>query len=120
MIESLAHAPQLPYHKRKLVLIFAAMRSFADDLRLAGWTVDYYRERESYEAPLAEHVARYRPERLRTMRQSEYGVDAGLRALVDAHGCELQITEHANFISTAGDFERLYHQHDGTSGVEPT
>jgi deoxyribodipyrimidine photolyase-related protein len=108
MIESLARARQLPYHKRKLVLIFAAMRSFADDLRSAGWTVDYYRERDSYDAPLAEHVARYRPERFRTMMQSEYGVDAKLRTLADAHGCELQIAEHANFISTAEEFERLF------------
>jgi deoxyribodipyrimidine photolyase-related protein len=42
------------------------------------------------------------------MMQSEFGVDAGLRSLVAAHGCELEITEHANFISTAAEFERLF------------
>ncbi len=108
MIESLAHARRLPFHKRKLVLIFAAMRGFADDLRSAGWTVDYYEERDNDEAPLAEHVARYGPRRIRTMMQSEFGVDARLRALADVHECAFETTEHANFVSTAAEFERLF------------
>jgi len=108
MIESLARARQLPYHKRKLVLIFAAMRSFADDLRAAGWHVDYYRERENYEGPLAEHVARFAPARILAMTQSEFGVDARLAELTGALGLELETTEHANFISTGAEFERLF------------
>jgi len=37
MIESLARSREKPYHKRKLVLIYAAMRGFAADLRRDGW-----------------------------------------------------------------------------------
>ena len=29
------------HHKRKIALIFSAMRHFADELRAAGWSVDY-------------------------------------------------------------------------------
>jgi len=108
MIESLARARQQPYHKRKLVLIFATMRGFADDLRHAGWNVDYHAERDDFATPLAEHVAQHRPQRFRTMAQSEYGVDADLRAAVAKHGLDLEITPHANFISTAAEFAELF------------
>lgn len=108
MIESLARARQLPYHKRKLVLIFAAMRGFADDLRSDGWQVDYYRERDDYVAPLAEHVAAHEPARFRMMAQSEFGVTERLTAAVGRHGLPVEVLPHANFISTEADFEELF------------
>ena len=107
-VESIARSREVPYHKRKLVLIFAAMRSFADDLRADGWTVDYRAEREDYEHPFREHVARYRPDRIRTMTQTQYGLDAALRAFAADLGHDLEITEHANFISTAAEFDELF------------
>ena len=73
MIESLARGRERPYHKRRLVLIFAAMRGFADDLRTAGWHVDYFAERDDYAGPLAEHVAAFAPERMRMMTLADYG-----------------------------------------------
>ena len=80
MIESLARSRRLPYHKRKLVLIFAAMRAYADDLRRDGWRVDYHAERDDFETPLAEHIARNRPARVRMMAQSEHGVAEAMTA----------------------------------------
>ncbi|MBD5632999.1 MAG: cryptochrome/photolyase family protein, partial [Candidatus Eremiobacteraeota bacterium] len=108
IVESLARARQLPYHKRKLVLIFATMRGFADDLRRDGWTVDYHAERDDYETPLGEHVARHKPARFRMMTQSEYGVDARLSALVAKHGLAMEITPRANFISNRAEFAELF------------
>jgi hypothetical protein len=108
MIESIAHARERPSHKRKLVLLFAAMRGFADDLRAAGWTVDYYAECASFESALAAHVARYRPARFAMMSQSDYGVNARLTALVAHHGLPVEIAPHVNFISTAADFNAVF------------
>ena len=108
MIESIARSRQRRYHKRKLVLVFAAMRGFADDLRAAGWTVDYYAEREDFESALAEHVRRHGPARFAMMSQSEYGVDARLTAAVAHHGLSLEIAPHVNFISTAAEFNALF------------
>jgi deoxyribodipyrimidine photolyase-related protein len=71
MIESVARAKLTAYHKRKLVLVYAVMRHFAEDLRAAGWTVDYYTEHAEFAGALALHVARYRPASLRMMHQSE-------------------------------------------------
>ncbi len=40
-IESLRHSQELPYHLQKLVLVWSAMRHFAEELRQNGWTVTY-------------------------------------------------------------------------------
>jgi len=108
MIESLAHARRRPYHKRKLVLIYAVMRGFAADLRRDGWDVDYYAEREDVATPLREHVASYRPTNARMMAQSEYGVAEGMVAELAKLGVQLVVSPHANFISSAEDFGDLF------------
>jgi deoxyribodipyrimidine photolyase-related protein len=108
MIESLGWARERPYHKWKLVLIYAAMRAFADDLRREGWHVDYFAEREDFEGPLAEHVAAFRPGRVRMMSQSDFGVTEQLCAAVASFGIPVDVVPHCNFISTPNDFDELF------------
>ena len=108
MIESFARSRRVPYHKRKLVLIFATMRAFADDLRRDGWTVDYYAASEDSQGPLAQHIARYAPQSFRLMHQTEYGMSGTMVATVAAHGIPTEITPHTNFISGADDFAKLF------------
>ncbi|GAC1310678.1 MAG: cryptochrome/photolyase family protein [Vulcanimicrobiaceae bacterium] len=108
MIESIARAREKPYHKRKLVLIYAAMRGFAEDLRRDGWQVDYYAERDDFETPLAEHVASYAPTHARMMAQSEYGVTEAMSAALEALGVPVAVSPHANFISTSDEFAALF------------
>ncbi len=107
MIESLARARTLPYHKRKLVLIYAAMREFAKALRAEGRRVDYYAEYEDFGVALAEHIAASRPTRFVFMQQSEYGATERFAALVRSHGLEPEITPHCNFVSEAREFDAL-------------
>jgi deoxyribodipyrimidine photolyase-related protein len=40
-VESAAHVQERPYHRQKLVLVWSAMRHFAEELRQAGWDVTY-------------------------------------------------------------------------------
>ena len=40
-IESLDYARQRRYHAQKLVLVWSAMRHFAEELRAEGWPVNY-------------------------------------------------------------------------------
>lgn len=108
MIESLGRGRERPYHKRKLVLIYAAMRGFARDLERDGWTVEYLAERDDFETPLREHVAGYRPTHARMMAHSEYGVTERIAGWFAAHGLTLEVTPHANFISTAEEFANLF------------
>ena len=55
MVESKARGKVLRYHQQKLVLIYAAMRHFAQELEAAGWHVDYTRLEEglSFESAAA-------------------------------------------------------------------
>jgi deoxyribodipyrimidine photolyase-related protein len=41
LIESHNYVRQRPYHRQKLVLVWSAMRHFAQELREAGWQVTY-------------------------------------------------------------------------------
>ena len=41
MVESSSVLSRRAYHQQKLVLVWSAMRHFADELRQLGWTVDY-------------------------------------------------------------------------------
>ena len=41
MAEVMAEATYVRHHKKKLVLVFSAMRHFAETLRASGWHVDY-------------------------------------------------------------------------------
>jgi len=108
MVESIGRSNEVRYHKRKLVLIFATMRGYADDLRADGWTVDYRAEQPDYETPLADHVARFAPTRIVAMEQSQYGLDARLERAAAAHGLPFATTPHCNFVSTRADFEALF------------
>lgn len=107
MIESTTHARARPYHKRKLVLIYAVMRHFADDLRAAGWTVDYYASCADDQAAFDAHLAAWQPQQLRMMAQSEFGVIEGFSALATERSLPFAVLPHGNFISEASDFDRL-------------
>ncbi len=43
LIESRKRGGHVRYHRKKLVLVYAAMRHFAAELESAGWRVDYHR-----------------------------------------------------------------------------
>lgn len=69
-IESLHHAQQLPYHLQKLVLVWSAMRHFADELRQAGWFVTYS-QAESFEQPLRDWIEQHQITELRVMAPTD-------------------------------------------------
>ena len=65
-IESLHHAQELPYHLQKLVLVWSAMRHFAEELRSCGWSVSYV-QAEDFQTPLSNWIEKYRITELRVM-----------------------------------------------------
>ena len=116
MIESIARARQRPYHKHKLVLIYAVMRHFAAELTDLGWTVDYFAEREDFESALQEHIDNRRPTKFRMMHQSEYGVTEKMIAALAGLPCD--VTPHTQFISTAKEFDSLHKSPDARVTME--
>jgi deoxyribodipyrimidine photolyase-related protein len=84
MAEVLGEATYVPHHPKKIALIFAAMRKFADQLREAGWQVDYTclddpDNAGSLAGEILRHSVADTP--VQVIEPSEWRVRADLRAL---------------------------------------
>lgn len=73
LIENHRRAGRLPYQRKKLVLLFAAMRHYAAELREQGFVVDYVKS-SRYGAALRHHLQRHGSRRLLVMASSSYAM----------------------------------------------
>ena len=81
MMEVQAECTYVRHHKQKIVLVLAAMRHFADTLRMGGATVDYVKldaadNSGSFTTEVQRAVARHRPTHLVVTEPSEWRVQA--------------------------------------------
>ena len=79
MMEVVEEATYVRHHKQKLVLIFSAMRHFAQTLREEGITVDYIRLDDpantgSFTGEVQRAIARHRPSRITVTEPGEWRV----------------------------------------------
>jgi deoxyribodipyrimidine photolyase-related protein len=72
MVESQRRARRLAYHRKKLVLVFSAMRHYARRLQMAGYNVDY-QQAETFLEGLKAHVHAHHSSHIYTMAASTYG-----------------------------------------------
>lgn len=70
LIESRQWVQQRPYHRQKLVLVWSAMRHFAEELRQAGWTVSYAIATD-FATPLTQWIVAEGITELRIMQPSD-------------------------------------------------
>ncbi|HEY9908537.1 MAG TPA: cryptochrome/photolyase family protein [Thermosynechococcaceae cyanobacterium] len=94
-IESLEHAQQLPYHLQKLVLLWSAMRHFAEELRQDGWSVAYVQAAD-FKTPLLDWLQQHQITELRVMTP----VDRPFAALIQQLHlpCTIVFTPNNRFI----------------------
>jgi deoxyribodipyrimidine photolyase-related protein len=104
LIESLHHVQQRSYHQQKLVLLWSAMRHFAEELRQTGWTVHYATAAEDFVTPLRQWISAERITELRLMQPADRPF-AQLIASLDLP-CELTILPNNHFLWSAADFQQ--------------
>jgi len=104
MIEAHGFARRKPYHHHKLTLVFAAMRHARDELRDAGYEVEYV-QAETFREGLATYVDRHPDDTLVAMRSPSHRSGARLADLVDAVGGALELVDNELFCSTRAAFD---------------
>lgn len=98
LIESAQRKVKLPYQRKKLVLLISAMRHFADELRAAGYHVEYL-QADSALAGLRQHVAAWQPDRLLTMEAAEFrGREFQRRQLASLLPLPVEVLPNSQFL----------------------
>lgn len=102
-IESWQHVRERPYHRQKLVLVWSAMRHFAQELRQEGWNVTY-KTAEDFEQPLRDWVKAEGITELRVMEPSDRPFAQLIQSL--DLPCEIILTTNNRFLWTADEFRQ--------------
>lgn len=97
------------HHKQKIAFIFSAMRHFANEMRQAGFVVDYVKLADrsnagSFTGELERAVARHRPERVIVTEPGEWRVMEMMRGWEEAVGCPVEIRPDTRFLASHDDF----------------
>ena len=100
----------VPHHKSKMTYILSAMRHHADNLRSAGWTVDYVKLTEaensgSFTGEVARAIERHKVSALRVTEAGEWRVKAMLDSWPDRFDIPVTILPDDRFLCTHGEFE---------------
>ena len=110
LIESLGFAQERPYHRQKLVLVWSAMRHFADELKTAGWPVTYAIVDDTGVA-LMDWVKAMGITELRVMEPVDHPFARWLARL--ALPCQLTILDNNHFLWGATAFKSWADQRQG-------
>lgn len=86
-IESSNYVKQRPYHRQKLVLVWSAMRHFAEELKGVGWQVSY-EIAEDFSTPLQNWIERHQISEL----QITTPCDRPFQKLIQNFGLNCKIT----------------------------
>lgn len=110
MMEVWDEATYVKHHKQKIVLIFSAMRHFAEELRDAGWTVDYVKldadsNAGSFTGEVARAVEEHSPRAIHVVEPGEWRVREAMDQWADKFPCEVEILRDDRFISTQAEFD---------------
>ena len=102
LIESLTHVKERRYHKQKLILIWSAMRHFAEELRADGWRVTY-ETADTFETPLDSWIEQNAIDELRVMQPADRPFAEFLSTL--ELPCDLVQTPNNHFLWSTEEFE---------------
>ncbi|GAB4214179.1 MAG: cryptochrome/photolyase family protein [Roseiflexaceae bacterium] len=97
LVESAGRIAQLPYQRKKLVLLLSAMRHYAEALRERGYSVDL-RRAPDFASGLRAHIEEHRPVCLITMAASEYATRQSQQQLGNTLGLPVELLPNRQFL----------------------
>lgn len=109
MMEVAEEATYVPHHKKKIALLFSAMRHFTAELRAAGWRVDYRElaatgENGSFTSELTRAVETHRPRSIVVTEPGEWRVRQAMDTWNGLLGLPVDILEDHRFICSHEEF----------------
>ena len=98
------------HHKKKIAFLFAAMRHFAEELRAAGWQVDYIRlgasnNHPSFTAQLAAAIADHVPARILVTEAAEWRVAQMIAGWAERFALPVDVLPDDRFLCTPATFK---------------
>jgi deoxyribodipyrimidine photolyase-related protein len=103
LIESRNYARKRPYHRQKLVLIWSAMRHFAEELRSDGWTVTY-EIADDFQTPLKDWINNHKITEVRLMDTNDRPFFQLIKNL--ELGCPITFVPNNHFLWSQEDFQQ--------------
>jgi deoxyribodipyrimidine photolyase-related protein len=110
MMEVAEETTYVRHHKRKIALILSAMRHFAEELRTAGWTVDYVRLDDpdnsgSFTGEVVRAALRHRPDVIRIVESGEWRVKTAIDSWAQKTGVTVDVLPDDRFICGILEFQ---------------
>lgn len=110
MAEVLDEATYVKHHKKKIALVFSAMRHFAEQLTKEGWRVEYVRldapdNRGSLTAEIERAVEAYSIRRVVVTEPGEWRLLLAFQALRSAMGIRFDILDDDRYVASHAEFE---------------
>ncbi len=111
MCEVAEEATYVRHHKKKIVLLFSAMRHFAAELENAGWRVEYTRLDDpqnagSFSGEIERKVNAHKPQRIVVTEPGEWRVLDGIRGWGAQFNLPVDILPDSRFICSRETFAR--------------
>ena len=109
MSEVTEEATYVRHHKKKIILLFTAMRHFARELRDLGWRVSYARLDDegntgSFTGEVGRAVATHRPERIVATEPGEWRVREAMRTWSSQFQLPVDLLPDTRFVSSISEF----------------
>ncbi|MBW4496003.1 MAG: cryptochrome/photolyase family protein [Oscillatoria princeps RMCB-10] len=104
LIESLHHVQERPYHRQKLVLVWSAMRHFAEELRQSGFAVTYIRAADDFQTPLQDWIKSSGITELRVMAPADRPFSQLIQNL--QLPCQLTLLPNNHFLWSEEEFKQ--------------
>ncbi len=104
MIESRAFADALSHHKKKLALVFSAMRHFAASLRESGFDVIYLQPVD-FPQGISEYLSIHPGVTIDLMEPSDWGMRGQLVDAAERAGGEIRVAPNELWLTTNEEFD---------------